>query len=223
MSFKGILIDLDDTLYAYDPCHEFGMNSLFKKFIEETQLNMNEVQFQKAYAQSKTLIKENTTNTAASHNRALYIQNLLETLDIWDPKLVLTLYESYWSGFLEKMELFDDVISFFEKYKDIPKYIVTDLTAHIQNRKLIKLDLVKSINGMITSEEAGAEKPTRQVFELSLKKIKLNPKDVIFIGDNLKKDALGAADFGMQGYHLLRSEVSKDCGNYKQIQSLSEI
>jgi putative hydrolase of the HAD superfamily len=92
--------------------------------------------------------------------------------------------ETYWNTFLENMKLYEASKSFLEKIKklSIPSCIVIDLTTQIQMKKLIKLGLDSYINYLVTSEEAGVEKPDSKIFELALIHISLKNKLDTIIG-----------------------------------------
>jgi putative hydrolase of the HAD superfamily len=114
--------------------------------------------------------------------------------------------EMYWSTFLENMKLTAKAKNFLEllKTKDLPSCIVTDLTTQIQMKKWQILGLNNYINYLVTSEEAGVEKPNARIFEIALSKLKLSASEVIMIGDNEKKDFLGAQQIGIKAY-LIRA------------------
>lgn len=73
------------------------------------------------------------------------------------------------------------------------------MTAYIQYKKLEKLNILDQISYIVTSEEAGAEKPSVQFFELCLEKAGCKAEECVFIGDNLQKDVMGAGKNGMHG------------------------
>lgn len=114
--------------------------------------------------------------------------------------LSLQIYEIYWSTFLEKMSLRDGAREFMEcmKKHGMRIMICTDLTAHIQHRKIEALGIAEEINFLVTSEEAGVEKPAPEVFAFCLEKLKLSAEEVCFIGDDLRKDVEGAKAAGMR-------------------------
>jgi putative hydrolase of the HAD superfamily len=51
---------------------------------------------------------------------------------------------------------------------------------------------------VITSEDAGARKPSRKFFSYALKKCKLKRDEVIFVGNQLNTDIRGANNYGMK-------------------------
>ena len=113
MVYKGILLDLDDTLYNYERPNKQALENVFSYCSEIMQISKDEVK--SAYFSGRAKVHIDLKETAASHNRLLYIQKMLEILN-YNPLIsALEIYDIYWNTFLEKMELFDGVISFFEK------------------------------------------------------------------------------------------------------------
>lgn len=109
-------------------------------------------------------------------------------------------YNVYWDTMLENMQLFGYVEPLLEELKEsgIKIGILTDLTAHIQYRKLSKLCLSDKIDYLVTSEEAGAEKPSDKMFNLMLDKFGMLSEEVLMVGDSQKKDIDGARNAGME-------------------------
>lgn len=76
--------------------------------------------------------------------------------------------------------------------------LITDLTAEIQLRKIVHLKIEKLIDLVVSSEEAGADKPHNSIFALALKKLRLSRKEVVMIGDDSRKDIKGARALGIR-------------------------
>ncbi len=200
MIYKGILLDIDNTLYDYNKAHAVALTAFQGLANEILGLDISSINnaFQKARKQIHVQLSE----TASSHNRLLYIQRMLELLNRNSMNLSLKLYEKYWKTFLENMLPFSGVVDFLEANKNKKICLLTDLTAHIQHRKIEKLQLEKYADVVVTSEEAGIEKPHPYMFMLGLKKMNLLSDDVCMIGDSYKKDILGASDLGIQSFWL---------------------
>ena len=98
--------------------------------------------------------------------------------------------------------------------------ICTDLTVHIQHRKIRKLRIDEYIDAIVTSEEAGVEKPDFKMYNKILEKLDVNPEEALFIGDSLKKDVLGPMEYGMKALWLY-SKTGKD--KYQSIQNFDEL
>ncbi len=199
MSIKAVVFDLDNTLYDYDACNELAEKKLFETI--SIAFDVTENQADKLLKQAKKNIKKLLGDeVAASHNRLLYMQNICEQMGKNPMIYAMDFYNAYWDTMLENMQPFDYVKTLIEelKIRGIKIGILTDLTAHIQYRKLEKLELTNLIDYLVTSEEAGAEKPSGKMFDLMLKKLGMFSKEVIMVGDSQKKDIEGARKAGFE-------------------------
>ncbi len=200
---KGILCDLDDTLYSYDPCNKAGFEAC--KAFALNEYSIGNVQFENFWKLAREKVHQEIPEFAAGHSRLLYALKLSEFyFGKLIPEFVLAAEEVYWSHFIDHMvwntsaEIF--LLQASEKGKKI--CIVTDLTTQIQLRKWIKLDLGRFAQFMVTSEEAGYEKPNPRIFKLALEKLNLKEHEVIMIGDSKSKDIEGATALGIKSYHI---------------------
>jgi putative hydrolase of the HAD superfamily len=71
---------------------------------------------------------------------------------------------------------------------------------------------------VITSEEAGVEKPDIKIYELAMERMGCDPENSVMIGNNFQDDILGAIDAGMSAIYLtpgqteLEKEIIKERG-----------
>lgn len=222
MRYKALLLDIDNTLYDYNITHAFAKNKVIEYCISTFNLTKEEVG--SAYDKARNKVHVELCETAASHNRLLYFQKMLEMLNINPLEHSFDIYNVYWDSFLDKLVPFDGIYTLLEKYKG-RICLVTDLTAHIQYRKVKKLGLEKYCNAIVTSEEAGHEKPHPYMFMLSLHKLGLERNDVCMIGDSFKKDVLGAAGAGIASIWF-NHENKKESHNdslINEVRSFNEI
>lgn len=210
---RAVIFDLDGTLYDYDTLDREAFGRVQDLVLE--QLGVSEEQCKNAFRQARLATKRNLGETAASHSRMLYFQKTLEYLDIRPLYLALEMYEAYWGVFLQKMTLYPGVEKLLDALHD--KYVrvavCTDLLAHIQHRKLKALKLTDDVDCLVTSEEAGAEKPSPKIFELCLEKLRLYPKEVCFVGDSFERDVKGAAAAGMQAIWFNPGKAAPPAGS----------
>lgn len=199
---KGVLLDLDDTLYRYDLGHLPAKNAMIQSFM--LHFGCSESSAIKSYDQARQRTHQQLPTQAAGHSRLLYAKYMVEQQSGHvNAEIILELEKVYWSTFLDKIQLEPQAIEFMDQCqsKNIPIVIVTDLTAQIQLQKFEKLQLGQWISGMITSEEAGEEKPSSKPFQLALNQFNLQANEVIMIGDSESKDGAGAQQLGIQWYH----------------------
>lgn len=195
---KAVILDLDGTLYDYNALDGIAFSRVGELVRE--RLGVSEEQYGEAFMRARKSTKKKLGETAPSHSRMLYFQKTLEYLDIRPIYLALEMYETYWGFFLDNMVLYPGARRLLDALHD--KYIrvavCTDLLAHIQHRKLRALGMIDDVDCLVTSEEAGAEKPSPIVYDLCLKKLRLSPEEVCFVGDNLERDIAGAEAAGMK-------------------------
>jgi putative hydrolase of the HAD superfamily len=199
---SGLLMDLDNTIYPYDPTHAAALLACRVKFDE---LNCHR-EFIAEYENARHMVHNRLKGQAAMHSRLLYFQQMFENIYQYTKSdLSLEFEEIYWGTFLEKMTI--DQVAFellqFCKKESIPVCIVTDLTTQIQHRKIVKLNLQHLINYMVSSEEAGIEKPHAQIFNLAIEKIGIPAQQLLMVGDSIKKDIEGARAAGINAIHYI--------------------
>lgn len=196
---KAVVFDLDNTVYDYDYCHNRAMDKL--KVYACQKYKLYDSEFYEAFDKARKEVKEILGDTGASHNRMLYMQLFLENIKEKPIEGALELYNVYWDSILSDMELFEYVLPIMKELQNrgITIGVLTDLTAQIQHRKIRKLNLVDYVNVLVTSEEAGAEKPSGIAFERVLNKLQCKPNEILMIGDSLEKDVDGAKQKGMNG------------------------
>lgn len=195
---KAVIFDLDNTLYDYDRCNEIAEKALYNAISDEFKISYGKAQ--DALKKAKFHVKENLgSEVAASHNRLLYMQDVCEQFGKNPLQYAMNFYNIYWDTMLSEMTLFGYAIPLIDGLRDkgIKVGILTDLTAHIQYRKIAALGLDIRIDYLVTSEEVGAEKPSEKMFHLMLKKMNVLPEEAIMIGDSQSKDIDGAMAVGL--------------------------
>lgn len=206
----AFLFDTDNTLYAYEKPHNAGMMAVKEKV---TRLfSISEEDFKKSFDLARKDVKRVISGTAASHSRLLYMQRMMEILGLGSQILLaLDLEQTYWRTFLAKATLFDGVKELLDDLRilGIPAIVVTDLTAQIQFRKLVYFGLENSFNFVVTSEEAGFDKPHEAPFKIALEKANVKTGNVWMIGDNPINDIKGAKEtIGASTIQKVHSGVS---------------
>jgi HAD superfamily hydrolase (TIGR01549 family) len=191
----AILFDTDNTLYPYDPAHVAAQRAVRDKVV--TSFSIKPEEFDKAFSEARRQIKERLHETASSHSRLLYLQRMLEIMGLGSQVLLaLDFEQTYWRTFLSHAVLFNNVKELLDDLRllGIPTAIVTDLTAQIQFRKVVYFGLDHYFDYIVTSEEAGFDKPHKAPFQLALEKMRPTGNCIWMIGDNPVNDIRGARD-----------------------------
>ena len=161
--------------------------------------------------------------TAAIHNRLIRYQIILEELGqpIRHAPVMANLY---WSAFLAAMEPGPGLRECLDSLKaqGFTLGVGTNMTAEYQYAKLEKLGILDAVDFMVSSEEAGAEKPERRLFDFCAGKVGCAPGECVFVGDSLEFDARGSLAAGMIPVWLCPED--RPCGpSIRRIASLTEL
>jgi len=208
MYYKGIIFDLDNTLYDYDLCHNKAIDSVFNYLLSIN--NSVTVEYIKGlYERISNNLKFELGFTASSHNKSIYFKQLLEKLNN-QLSFINILNKLYWETFYNNMVCFDGVVDFitWNKQHKIKIGLLTDYETEYQIIKLDKLGLLEYIDCIVTSEEVGIEKPSAKMFYTIIQKMKLNVTDVIMIGDNYEKDIRGAKNVNIMSYWIHKNNYN---------------
>lgn len=180
-----VVFDLDGTLYDFEKSNLFATTALINSFASFTKVDIEDVA--KSLAQSRLSVKRRLGATASSHSRLLYISEAFRILKIRpDPQLFIILEEIFWENYLSKMELYKGVKSLLDEihFNGIQTALVTDLTSNIQFRKISQLGLNRFFDVIVTSEEAGKDKPSGLPFDLLEEYLMQIPPNSWFFGDS---------------------------------------
>ncbi len=191
----AILFDTDNTLYPYDPAHTAAQQAVKNKVVNRFSIRPQDFDF--AFDEARRQVKARLKNTASSHSRLLYLQKMLEIMGLGSQVLLaLDFEQTYWRSFLSHAILFEGVKELLDDLRilGIPTAIVTDLTAKIQFRKVVYFGLDHYFDYIVTSEEAGFDKPHAAPFQIALEKMKPKGACVWMIGDNPINDIQGARE-----------------------------
>ena len=215
---KAVIFDLDNTLYNFDAANEFGIRALAA--YTEPVFGWDYPRMKDLYEESREKLTERMGDVGSAHNRLLRFQNLLEEKKLPLHPHALEMAKAYWRGVLDNMALSPGAREIMEELRRMGVRIGlgTDMTAYMQYEKLIRLGLMEYMDFIVSSEEAGTDKPGNAFFMLCARKAGCLPGECLFIGDNIVRDYGGAAAAGMQARwfippwkqknHLRHSETS---------------
>ncbi|ABS15456.1 HAD family hydrolase [Brucella anthropi] len=196
---KGVLTDLDGTLYAYKPCHQYALKTAF----EYASYGLEQEAFFNLYRNARNRVTARLASQGAGRSRLFAFQLMGEELGWRAPFLAAReLDRIYWQSFIEHMTADQEALRLLERCNDadIPVCVVTDMTVHVQIDKLKRLRLENRITHLVTSEETGVEKPDPRMFEAGLRKLGIGAFEAIMLGDDLRKDIQGASALGIRPY-----------------------
>ena len=195
-AFAGVLIDLDDTLYHYAPCHAQGLAAAHAA----DPLGLSVADFAARYRAARDVVTLRLAGQGACRSRLFAFQAMAEALAL--PQgfaRALGLEAVYWQHFIAAMVPHPAAVGFLARCAaaGVPVCVVTDMTAAVQIRKLARLGLGDAVAHLVTSEEIGAEKPDPRLFRSALAKLGVAAERAVMLGDSPEKDVRGALACGI--------------------------
>lgn len=230
MKIKEVIFDIDGTIYSYEKGHPAGMARV-EEYVKEN-FGKDPEEFQEAYARfSRKALQRLGSDNAAIHSRSIRMQNILEE---WGEPLfphVRMMYRLYWESLLKACGTEPGCLEAVRALhaQGISIGVGTDMTAWMQYEKLEHFGLAPYVSHMVTSQEAGYEKPHPEFMRLCLEKACAEPQECVFVGDSFKKDVAGAVKAGMYAvwYNRERKKCPEDVGlpsgSYREIHHFDEL
>jgi len=207
LGVKGVLIDIDDTLYSYDHCHQTALESCCMAWVSDPSrpVSSDPLDFSAQYRASRDRVTKDLYPQGACRSRLLAFMGLFERLAVPSPFVLASRYDRlYWDTFLNSMVIAPHALEFLKRVQcfGLPVVAVTDMLTEVQIQKLECLKISEYFHAIVTSEEVGSEKPFSEIFHRGLAKIGLKAQEVVMVGDSAEKDIRGAASLGIRGYQV---------------------
>jgi putative hydrolase of the HAD superfamily len=225
---RAVFFDLYHTLVHYEPPQE----ELEANALEEFGINTDADVFNRPMAVANEFIYQEIARRPLSkrsreETMALYAQFqriVLKEAGIEpDEKLVLAMLGKM-REFKTKLVLFDDVVPTLDDLKrrglilGLISNVERDLTATLN-----ELGLPSWLDIVVTSLDAGFNKPQPEIFEEAMRQAGVQPSQAIYVGDQYQIDCVGADHAGMKGILLDRGDYFKEITNCPRIRSLAEL
>ena len=211
-----LVFDMDDTLYDEMTFVKSGFRAV-AQYMKETFDASEEACYQ-------LMIEELAENGRGRiFNRVLEAYGKLTKQHI---KKCVTRYRLH----QPTIQLNEDTLRCFERFKDHSLYVVTDGHKLVQDQKVKALGLYEKVKKVFITYRYGLHhsKPSPYCFQKIAALEKANPEQIVYIGDNPKKDFVGIKPLGFKtirirtgGFKDLKVDEAHDA--HKSIHSLDEL
>lgn len=198
--YKHIIFDLDRTLWDFDKNSMLALQEMYAQFELEANGVGGFETFHHHYKMINAGLWDDYRKGLVSRE-TLSLNRFLNTIRVFkmdDVALAEKMSDFYVKAVSEKTILFPEVHETLTYLQ--PRYALHVLTngfADVQYRKLDRSGLRNYFTHIITSEEAGAHKPSPWIFKYALEKIGATAKECLMVGDDPDVDLGGARDAGM--------------------------
>ncbi len=193
----NITLDKDKILDAYKLANNFlvKQNSIFpiRKMNDEQKLN-----FFSEY--EKIIIDNSGSNVDVGVAKNIWVEITKQKYDL---------------------KIFPDLIQCINDLRDMGLILGLISNINMSGKKIAeKLGVSSYFNYVFTSEDLGYEKPNKMIFEKSLDIAKLTSSEVVFVGDQVESDILGAKNANILPILLDRYNNYE---NYSEVIKISDL
>ncbi|MBP9150824.1 MAG: YjjG family noncanonical pyrimidine nucleotidase [Flavobacteriales bacterium] len=194
---KHVFFDLDRTLWDFESNSEATLKELFSEFKLSDKLGVSDNSFIHEYKRINELFWEDYRNGTIEKHYLRYgrFETALKYFGRDDKQMAAEIGELYISRSPRKTGLIDGSIEVLEYLK--PKYqlhIITNGFEEVQHIKMESSGLSAYFKHIITSESAGAKKPSRVIYDHAERLTGATARNSIMIGDHFEADVIGAME-----------------------------
>jgi len=195
MAYTYLLLDADDTLFDFQLAQERSLNEVFTK--ANIPLDKKSVYKEISHSLWAQLEhKEITLEELKQRRFPLLLEALQMTCD-FDLEIV------YESTLASHDELLEGAIEFLDAVKkDYHLILISNGMPNIQHPRLTSSKIESYFEEIFISDEMGAQKPSKEFFDIVFSKIKAKKEDCLIIGDSLTSDILGGYQYGIDTCYL---------------------
>ena len=130
---------------------------------------------------------------------------------------------------LHKLHLFPGVPELMRRLKEQGKrlYLLSNAQALFTLPEIKSLDLEQYFDGIVISSCEGYKKPSKEFYEIALKRYNLDPDDTVMIGNDDRADCWGAAEVGLDSMYIFTEQSPKRANplppNCRVLQCISDV
>lgn len=197
---KAVFFDLDDTLENWDNARS-ALKKNFSKLVEN-RYGIPAKKFWKEFVKAEYSIVGHSRNPK-KYARFYWLKKCFGRLRIEASDMELRMLEKeYWNIAFPKIRLHKNAEKVLKKIS-AKKVLITDSDDDfgkdaIKWEKIRRLGIKKYFDIIVTSTIAGKNKPSTLMWKYALKKLKVDAKNCIMIGDKPEMDLKPAKSLGMK-------------------------
>lgn len=194
MKYKSLFIDLDDTLWDTYHNNKECLEELYVDYHWDQHYASFEV-FYNIYMPHNMKLWELYRNHEIDRQTLIFdrFHYILSPMGINERSEVLAINNDFLQRTTTKTRLVPGAIELLEYlHPSYRLYILSNGFREVQFKKLTNSGLAPYIERMILSEDAGIQKPHKEIFDFALKNTNSRRNESLMIGDSWEADIVGA-------------------------------
>ncbi|SFE74348.1 YjjG family noncanonical pyrimidine nucleotidase [Alteribacillus iranensis] len=224
MTYKVILFDVDDTLFDFSMCEKSAFDQAFLDMEVTDALQLYHQSYREISSRLWRELEEGNWSVGElgiERFRRLFLKHELK-LDA-EP-----FNQTYLSCLAKEAHLVEGAVEACQHLSQYRLAVITNGFKDVQLSRIQRSPLQNMFECIITSEEAGAQKPDASIFDYVFKKLRLSnddKKEVLILGDSLTSDMKGGHDYGIDTcwFNPSRKENNTGIEPTYEINKLAEV
>ena len=191
--YKALFFDIDDTLLNYERCSREALRKTLHCFNILDNDKANEF-FRLIDIQLWT--KQKQGELSVNDVLEMRFSQLFERLGIreYNPKFQFAYQEKLAKEFITEPNAVETIQYFSIRYKI---FAASNGILKMQQKRMESAGLLQYFSDLFVSDDIGYEKPCVYFFNECLKRSQLKNSEVLFIGDSIEADIVGAYNSGI--------------------------
>lgn len=194
MNYNILLFDLDDTLMDFSASEKSALSNAFIEYKFPTGLADYQLDYKEI---SKELWRDleqglmSISELGVERFRRLFHKRKLEI----NPDTFNNIYLGYLG---KEAHLTHGVLELFDQLNEYRLAVITNGFTEVQNSRIKISPLSNKFEQIITSEDAGCQKPDCGIFDYTFTTLGITSKqNVLIVGDSLTSDIQGGINYGI--------------------------
>ncbi|KXH81814.1 YjjG family noncanonical pyrimidine nucleotidase [Sporosarcina sp. HYO08] len=193
-TYEVLLFDADDTLLDYGLAEKRALTNTFEAFGHPTGLKVCESSFKEMSSRLWKKLEQGLISLAELGESRFHRLFEMHHLEI-DAK---AFSHAYFDNLSKEAHLKEGALALCDSLKEFRLAIITNGFANMQTSRIGSSPLHNAFEQIIISENAGSQKPQKEIFEYAFAQLQVtDKKKVLIIGDSLTSDIQGGIDFGI--------------------------
>jgi HAD superfamily hydrolase (TIGR01549 family) len=202
--YDAVLLDLDDTLVDFDRCNQAAVLVGLRAIEQALDLDGARPGIYRAFQPHGRRHWDEGTRTGRPWREiGLRVFESFLAEQGQDAGQAGAAAVAYWEHFGANAFAHDGALAAVEALRGRVRLgLISNGIGQLQRGRLRSLGLDDCFDPLLISEEVGIRKPDRRIFDLAVDRLGLPRERILFVGDSISDDLVGARDAGLRFCHF---------------------
>jgi putative hydrolase of the HAD superfamily len=229
MTFRALLLDLDDTLFDHRGAAERGLRTWLAGLgLAETALDLEHHVERWFVLETRHHERAQRGEVSFLEHRRARIRDFLPSWDLADDALADDVYAGFLACYRAAWRAFDDAAAAIDAARaaGIRVGILTNGDQAVQAEKVRRTGLLRPDVPVFASSSLPAAKPDPRSYRTACASLGADPAATLMVGDSLRHDVVGAQRAGLEALLLDRHgrhDARRTGVRVRTVRSLAEV